>query len=52
MFAKLKFPANAMILTQALIMIAQFDLLETEDLLDRHIYTSLPEQEPYNIAFE
>ena len=52
MFVKLKFPANAMILTQVLIQIAQFDLIETGDLFDRHLYTSLPEQASFNLGFE
>ena len=50
MFVKLKFPANAMFLTQAMIQIAQFDLVETGDL-DNHIYT-LPRQKSYNLGFE
>lgn len=50
MLVKLKFPANAMTLTQALIKIAQFDIIETGELLDSLIYI-LPEQIAFNIGF-
>jgi len=51
MFGKLKFPANAMILNQSLITIANFSLFATEEEIDPLIYY-LPEDEAFNINFD
>ena len=51
MYKRVKFPANAVIMNQALIKIASFDLINTADWIDPYIY-DLPEGDAFNINFE
>ena len=51
LYKRVKFPANAVIVNQALMQIANFDLINTADWIDPYIY-DLPEGDAYNINFE
>ena len=51
LYAKLKFPAIAMIFVQALLQIASFNLINTKDWIDPSVYT-LPEEDGYSISFK
>ena len=50
MYEKLKFPANAMIITKEMIKIATFDLIPTEDF-DKMLWY-FPEAEAFSVNFE
>ena len=50
LYAKIKFPANAMIFTQALFKIATFNMINTAEWIDPFVYY-LPEEDAFNISF-
>jgi hypothetical protein len=51
MYEGVKFPVNALLMNQALVQIATFDLINTADWIDPLIY-DLPEGDAFNINFE
>ena len=51
MLEQLKVPGNVMIVIAGLISVATFDLVDTSDLIDQHLFT-MPESQPYSPGFE
>lgn len=52
MFEGLKFPANAAMLNDAFISIANFQLLDSWTMIDSEFLFFFPEDDPFNINFE
>ena len=52
LFGQNNFPSNANIFNDHLLDIANFDIVNTEEWVDPHIYGEFPEKEPYRMSFE
>ena len=50
-YVNLKFPGNALSYNEAILSIAKFELIDTVEKIDRHIFF-LPESEAYNDGFQ
>ena len=49
-FGDLKFPGNALSFNEIMLQIAKFDVLDTGERIDRHLFV-FPEPEAYNEGF-